>query len=51
MIPPYTEKELTSLVNYYRERRWIQPYEGHVEELFFLSAGNPYKIMELCKSL
>lgn len=51
LVSEYSEKELVSCVNYYRERRWIQPYPGHAEELFFLSGGNPYKVMELCKSL
>lgn len=51
LVPQYSEKELLSCVNYFKERRWIVPYEGQVEELFFLSAGNPYKLMELCKCL
>lgn len=42
---------MASCVNYYKERRWIQSFPGDVDELFFLSAGNPYKVMELCKSL
>lgn len=51
LVPSYSEKELVSCLNYFRERRWIQPYKGQDEELFTLTAGNPYKLMELCYSL
>lgn len=48
----YDEKEYASCIDYYLNRRWIQNVgEGFDKELKFLSDRNPYKLMELCKSL
>ncbi|XP_060520088.1 small ribosomal subunit protein mS29 [Cylas formicarius] len=50
-VPAYSDKEVLSCMEYYRERKWVTPYPGQDDELRFLSAGNPYKLMELCASL
>lgn len=48
----YDEKEYESCIDYYVNRRWIQNVgEGFEGELKFLSDRNPYKLMDLCKSL
>lgn len=48
----YNEKEYESCIGYYVNRRWIQNVgEGFDAELKFLSDRNPYKLMDLCKSL
>ena len=48
----YDEKEYESCIAYYVNRRWIQNVgEGYDKELKFLSNRNPYKLMDLCKSL
>lgn len=46
-VGEYTEKELKSCLDYYRERKWIQVHPGQDKELGFLSACNPYRIMLL----
>jgi small subunit ribosomal protein S29 len=49
---PYSEKELQSCLSYYIDRLWLQNVKpGFDSELKFLSNSNPYKLMELCKSL
>ncbi|XP_050295311.1 28S ribosomal protein S29, mitochondrial [Anthonomus grandis grandis] len=50
-VKNFNEKEHHSIMNYYKERKWIQPYPGQDEELYFLSGANPYNLMNLCKSL
>lgn len=51
-IGNYNEKEFESCINYYMNRRWIQNIEpGFDKELKFLSDSNPYKLMDICKSL
>jgi small subunit ribosomal protein S29 len=48
----YDEKEYESCISYYVNRRWIQNVgEGFDKELKFLSNCNPYKLMDLTKSL
>lgn len=48
----YDEKEYESCIAYYVNRRWIQNVgEGFDNELKYLSDQNPYKLMDLCKSL
>ncbi|XP_030758208.1 28S ribosomal protein S29, mitochondrial [Sitophilus oryzae] len=50
-VANYSKKELTSVINYYIERKWIQPYPGQEEELSLLANSNPYSLMKLCNSL
>ncbi|KAB0792332.1 hypothetical protein PPYR_14291 [Photinus pyralis] len=50
-VPTYTKLEFTSCMDYYRERRWVLPLDGQDEELQFLSAMNPYRLMLLCNSV
>lgn len=48
----YDEKEYESCISYYVDRGWIQNTgEGFDEELKFLSNTNPYKLMDLTKSV
>lgn len=48
----YSEKEFLSCLNYYVDRKWIlNTTPGYEDELKFLSNNNPYKLMDLCKSL
>lgn len=48
----YDEKEYESCLAYYCNRKWIQNQgDGYDKELKYLSNCNPYKLMELCKSL
>lgn len=48
----YDEKEYVSCIAYYVNRKWIQNVgQGFDKELKFLSDCNPYKLMDLCKSL
>ncbi|KAK5640509.1 hypothetical protein RI129_011320 [Pyrocoelia pectoralis] len=49
-VPTYTKVEFQSCMDYYRERRWVLPLDGQDEELQFLSAMNPYRLMILCNS-
>lgn len=51
LVPHYNQKEFTSCMDYFRERRWVQPYPGQDEELMSLSASNPYKLLQLCNPL
>ncbi|KAF2895469.1 hypothetical protein ILUMI_10706 [Ignelater luminosus] len=51
LVSEYTPKELKSCMDYYRERKWVQPLPGQDEELTFLSASNPYRLMLLCNPL
>lgn len=51
-IPLYNETEFERCLEYYLDRKWIQnAAPGFDKELKFLSGSNPYKLMELCKSL
>jgi small subunit ribosomal protein S29 len=51
-IENYNEKEFETCINYYVNRRWIQNVEpGFDKELKFLSDCNPYRLMDVCKSL
>lgn len=50
-VDSYTEKELKSCMDYYRERKWVTPYPNQDEEVSFTSANNPYRIMEICGAL
>uniref|UniRef100_A0A7G3AB76 Small ribosomal subunit protein mS29 n=1 Tax=Lutzomyia longipalpis TaxID=7200 RepID=A0A7G3AB76_LUTLO len=51
-VGDYTEKEYYSCIEYYLNRRWIQNrQDGYDEELKYLSAKNPFKLMQLCSSL
>lgn len=48
----YSDKEFNSCISYYVDRKWIlNTTPGFDEELKFLSNRNPYKLMDLCKSL
>lgn len=48
----YDEKEYESCISYYVNRQWIQNTgEGFDQELKFLSNCNPYKLMDLTKSV
>jgi len=48
----YDEREVESCIAYYVNRRWIQNVgPGFDTELKFLSDRNPYKLMDMCKSL
>lgn len=51
LVSEYTPKEFKSCMDYFRERKWVQPLPGQDEELTFLSASNPYKLMTLCNPL
>lgn len=50
-IPEYDKKELYSCMEYYRERKWVQPYPGQDEEVAFISAMNPFRLMKICDGL
>ncbi|CAH1100254.1 unnamed protein product [Psylliodes chrysocephalus] len=50
-VQNYTEKELTSCLDYYRERKWVNDYPGLDEEVKFVSDSNPYKLMKVCAPL
>ncbi|KRT78442.1 hypothetical protein AMK59_6566, partial [Oryctes borbonicus] len=41
-IPDYTNKEFTSCMEYYKERKWVQDFPGIDDELRFISNSNPY---------
>ncbi|CAH1962968.1 unnamed protein product [Acanthoscelides obtectus] len=51
LVSNYTKKEVLSCLDYYKERKWIQPYPGLENEVEFVSASNPYKLMKICASL
>ncbi|XP_055910940.1 28S ribosomal protein S29, mitochondrial [Eupeodes corollae] len=51
-VDNFNEKEFRSCIDYYLDRRWIQNCEqGFDEELKFLSASNPYRLMNICAPL
>ncbi|CAG9761596.1 unnamed protein product [Ceutorhynchus assimilis] len=50
-VKDYSEKEHQSIMDYYRERKWIHSYPGQNDELYFLSGGNPFRLMNLCNAL
>lgn len=50
-VPEYSEKELISCLEYFRERRWIQTTPEHDKELGTITAYNPYRLMQICVSL
>lgn len=50
-VPSYSKKELTSVLDYFRERRWIQLKETYDEELGLISYNNPYQLMLTCAPL
>nr|XP_022918455.1 28S ribosomal protein S29, mitochondrial [Onthophagus taurus] len=50
-VSGYSNKEFTSCMDYYRERKWVPSLPGMDEELAFLSNSNPYKLMGLCGPL
>lgn len=50
-VPEFSRKELTSFMDYYRERKWVRPFPGQDDELYFLSGGNPFKLLHLCNPL
>lgn len=50
-VENYTQKELISCMNYYRERRWVKPFPGQDDEVSFISANNPYRLMQICEAL
>lgn len=50
-VADYTDKEFTSCMDYYKERKWVHDFPGINDELKFLSASNPYKLMQLCGPL
>lgn len=48
----YNNKEFHSCINYYLNRRWIQnSASGFDDELKYLSASNPFKLMNICAPL
>ncbi|XP_018327200.1 28S ribosomal protein S29, mitochondrial [Agrilus planipennis] len=51
LVNGYSNKEFLSCMNYYRERRWVQPLPGLDDELSVISSSNPYKLMQLCAPL
>lgn len=50
-VKSLTRKEHRSIMDYYRERKWIQPYSGQDDELYFLSGGNFYNLVQLTRPL
>lgn len=51
-VDNFNEKEFRSCIEYYLERKWIQNNEpGFDEELKYLSASNPYRLMNICAPL
>lgn len=50
-VPIYSQKELISCLDYFRERLWIPQEPELNEELSFLSANNPYRLMNLTAGL
>ncbi|XP_057666720.1 28S ribosomal protein S29, mitochondrial [Diorhabda carinulata] len=51
LVPDYSKKELTSCMDYYRERKWVNDYPGLDEEVEFISGSNPYRLMKVCAPL
>ncbi|XP_066256486.1 small ribosomal subunit protein mS29 [Euwallacea similis] len=50
-VKNFSRKEHQSIMEYFKERQWVQDYPGLDDELYFLSGGNPYKLLEYCRSL
>jgi small subunit ribosomal protein S29 len=54
-VPSYSDKELISQYEYFKERNWLQNPEALTEqgreELVFLSGKNPFEFMRVCKSI
>nr|CAH7753745.1 unnamed protein product [Callosobruchus chinensis] len=51
LVENYSKKEILSCLDYYKERKWITPFTGLEEEVEFVSASNPYNLMQICASL
>lgn len=51
-VPLYSRKEISSCLDYYIDRNWIQMDIGRTDagksELVFLSGYNPYSLMRIC---
>lgn len=51
-VDNYNEKEIQSCIDYYVNRKWIQNVgPGFETELRYLSANNPYRLMNVCAPL
>ncbi|KAK7084809.1 28S ribosomal protein S29, mitochondrial, partial [Halocaridina rubra] len=54
-VKDYNEREMSSVLDYYTERNWIQTVDGTSEEarqeLTAYSNHNPRSLMEICRSL
>lgn len=51
-VDPYTDAEYQNVMDYYKDRRWVRDIdENGLQELKLLSAGNGYKLMNLCAPL
>ncbi|XP_055842839.1 28S ribosomal protein S29, mitochondrial [Episyrphus balteatus] len=51
-VDNFNEKEFKSCIDYYLDRRWIQNNEpGFDQELKYLSASNPFRLMNICAPL
>ncbi|XP_014233402.1 28S ribosomal protein S29, mitochondrial [Trichogramma pretiosum] len=51
-VENYTEDEFNTVIEYYKNRKWIRNLSSDGQkELQLLSGGNPYKLMEYCKHL
>ena len=49
-VPPLNDKEMMSVLEYYRSKKWLLTSRGD-EELKFLCAGNYYTLRKLCSPL
>ncbi|XP_066598044.1 small ribosomal subunit protein mS29 [Prorops nasuta] len=51
-VEDFTNDEFEAMMDYYKDRKWVREIsvEGQ-QELQMLSNGNPYTLMDLCKSL
>lgn len=50
-VPEYSKKEVSSVMDYFRERRWIQTSPEYDEEIAMISYYNPYRLMLTCGPL
>lgn len=50
-VDNYSQKELISCMEYYRERKWVRRGPELDDELAFISGHNPYKLMQLTAPL
>lgn len=54
-VPSYSEEEILSNYEYFKNRNWLQNPEALTEEgkeeLVFLSGKNPYEFMRVCRSV